>query len=218
AELERARRDDRPQPALGERLLDRTPLRMREAPVVCAGELLARLLVDALAKALAEPAAVGEDDRARVRADLLHELGHDRFPTRGALPASTVVSLIFARLRLALPIPLGYASLRALRACARGLRPLAGHPDLQIERRLRTGVDDRAGAVAAEAARHLGQRPRGRREADALRIPRAGRGHALEREREVRAALGGSERVDLVDDHARDARECLALLRAEDEV
>ena len=64
--------------------------------------------------------------------------------------------------------------------------------------------------AAAEEARDLLQRPLRRREADALERP-AVRGRsassALEREEQVRAALGRRDRVDLVDDDGLDRRE-----------
>ena len=62
------------------------------------------------------------------------------------------------------------------------------------------------------------ERSRRRREPDALRIARGRRSDALERERQVRAALGRGERVDLVDDHRLDAAQRLALGGAEDQV
>ena len=93
-----------------------------------------------------------------------------------------------------------------------------GHAELEIEAGPRAGVDDRHRPVAAEEARHLGQGSRGRREADALGIPRRERRQALEGEREVGAALGRRQGVDLVDDHRLDAAQRLALPGAEDQV
>ena len=59
--------------------------------------------------------------------------------------------------------------------------------------------------VAAEEARDLVERALRRREPDALRRRVGDRFEPFEREHEVRAALGGRERVDLVDDHGLDA-------------
>ena len=56
------------------------------------------------------------------------------------------------------------------------------------------------GIGAAEEARHLVERPLRGREPDALERRVHERFQPLEREREVRAALGRHERVDLVDD------------------
>ena len=61
------------------------------------------------------------------------------------------------------------------------------------------------GAVAADEARDLLERALGGRERDALRVGVAEVGEALERERQVRAALGRGHGVHLVDDHRLDA-------------
>ena len=60
-------------------------------------------------------------------------------------------------------------------------------------------------AVAADEARDLLERPLRGRQRDALRIALAEVGEPLERERQVRAALGRGDRVHLVDDHGLDA-------------
>ena len=65
AQLEAGRGHERGQPALLERLLDLQPLLARERAVVGADELLAGQLVELQRQALGQPAAVGEDDRAR---------------------------------------------------------------------------------------------------------------------------------------------------------
>ena len=61
--------------------------------------------------------------------------------------------------------------------------------------------------AAAEEARDLLERPLRRREADPLRRPPRAPREPLEREREVGAALGPDEGVDLVDDHRLDRGE-----------
>ena len=77
---------------------------------------------------------------------------------------------------------------------------------------------------ADEEAPDLLQRILRRAQPDPLDVPRRGRAaarlrlQALEREREVRAALGGGDGVDLVDDHRLDAAEHLARARGEDQV
>ena len=87
---------------------------------------------------------------------------------------------------------------------------------LQVELLRRAGVHDRhrprpaLGVLAAQEARDLRQRALGGREADALQAP-AVLGddplQPLEAQREVGAALGAGDGVDLVDDHRADARQ-----------
>ena len=94
---------------------------------------------------------------------------------------------------------------------------------LDVELLARAGVDDGDGPGAgiglpAEEARDLVERALRGREADALRWSVGDRVEALERQREVRAALGGCERVDLVDDDGLDAAQDLARLRSEHQV
>ena len=61
--------------------------------------------------------------------------------------------------------------------------------------------------VAAEESGDLVEGSLGGRQADALERPVGELGQSLERERQVRAPLGGRQRVDLVDDHGLDAAE-----------
>ena len=93
--------------------------------------------------------------------------------------------------------------------------------DLQVERLAHAGVDDRARAARADhEAADLLERVLRRGEPDALRLVPVAlqRGEALERQREVRAALGRGDRVDLVDDDRLDVREDLARAAGEHEV
>jgi hypothetical protein len=103
------------------------------------------------------------------------------------------------------------------------------HDHLDVERLGHPGVDDRhrAGArcrrpvavvEAAQVAGHDVERPLGGRQADALGRPLADVGQPLERQRQMRAALGGHQRVDLVDDHRLDPAQRVARLRGEHEV
>ncbi len=84
------------------------------------------------------------------------------------------------------------------------------HDHLHLERLAHAGVDDGDRArltgrlVAAEEAGHLLQRTLGGRQADALRRPVRQFLQPFQRQHQVRAALGGGERVDLVDDHRLD--------------
>ena len=75
-----------------------------------------------------------------------------------------------------------------------------------------------AGVEAAEEAGDLVERPLGGRQADALGRPLAEGFEPLEGERQVRAPLGGGQRVDLVDDHRLDVAQGLAGRRGEHEV
>ena len=94
---------------------------------------------------------------------------------------------------------------------------------LDVELLLRARVDDRHGprarfGLAAEEPRDLVERALRGRQSDALRRRVGDRVEPLERERQVRAALGGRERVDLVDDHGLDAAQDLPRLRREHQV
>jgi hypothetical protein len=92
------------------------------------------------------------------------------------------------------------------------------HHDAQVEPGAIGRVDDLDGTVAPEKARHLLARPRRGREPDPLRVAHRQCAETFEAEREVRAALRGGERVDLVHDDRVDALEGAALLRAQDQV
>ena len=86
-----------------------------------------------------------------------------------------------------------------------------------------TIVTSRSGPDAAEEAGDRLERPLRRAEADPLRrarLPSRSRQvlEPFEAQREVRAALGAGDRVDLVDDHVLDAAEDLARLAGEHQV
>ena len=86
-----------------------------------------------------------------------------------------------------------------------------GQLEREIEVPLVTGVDDlRDGTRADQQPRHRLDRALGCRQSDALRWLLADRLEALEREREVRAALVARDGVDLVDDDGLDGAEELA--------
>ena len=97
-------------------------------------------------------------------------------------------------------------------------------PKLLGNRCLRLGKAYRPEVVrdlrAAEEASDLLERPLRRRQADPLRLVTTvlQRGEPLERQRQVRAALGLRDRVDLVDDHPLDAAKALACGRREQQV
>ena len=128
-QLERARGDERRQPARLELLLDRQPLLAGDAAVVGPDQLLAGQLVEPLRESLREPAAVDEDDRAAVRPDLLEDRRVDRRPD--ARPA------VRARRRAARLL------VRRQDLAERG-HVVDGDDDLEVERLARAGVDDRA--------------------------------------------------------------------------
>jgi hypothetical protein len=91
--------------------------------------------------------------------------------------------------------------------------------DLQVERLAHAGVDDPAVATDAhEEAADLLERPLRGRQADALELASGHVLEPLERERQVRAALGARHGVDLVDDHGVRLGEELARLRGQHQV
>ena len=152
-----------------------------------------------------EPAVVAEDQRGAVVADLLEDARVHVGPD--------------ARAGLAVE----RRPRRLLDARAERAHVLDGHDDLEVELLAHAGVDDghRArpvGGAAAEEARDLVERALRGREPDALRRLLADRVEPLERQREVRAALGARDRVDLVDDHPPDVAQRLACPGREHEV
>ena len=97
--------------------------------------------------------------------------------------------------------------------------------DLELLSRSRVHDGDRprppllaAGLAAPEQARHLVERTLGRREPDPLELATRLQLQPLQREEEVRAALGCNERVDLVDDDGLYRAQDLARLRGEQQV
>ncbi len=96
--------------------------------------------------------------------------------------------------------------------------------DLDVEHLADTGVDDRdraglaVGTEAPEESSDLFQWSLGGRQTDALHRGVGDAIEPLEAERHVCAALGGGQRVDLVDDHRFDAGQRLSHLRGEHEI
>ncbi len=218
AELEARRRDQGGEAAGLQLLLDLEALLPGDAAVVGAHELLAGELVEALGEPLREAAAVGEHDGAAMLADQLQDPRVDRGPDAGPQLAAD-------------DGPAGLLVHRQDLAQARHV--LDRHDDLELERLARAGVDDRDLAALADPAEVPGdrlERPLGGAEADPLdrrrglaRLPARGLVaaealEALEAEREVRAALGPGDRVDLVDDDVLDASEDLPRLAGQQEV
>ncbi len=201
-ELQRRGGDQARQLAGLEHLLDHGALLARQRAVVGARDLLLRELVEAQGEALGPAAAVDEDDRRAVRTDLGEQLGVDRRPDRPA-----------RRLAAGREVQVGAGRLIGLD------HRLDRHVDLEVQRLADAGVDDprRAPRPHHEAPDLLQRVLRGA-EPDALWFVVAELGQALERQCQVRAALGRRDRVDLVDDHRLDPAEHLARLRGEDQV
>ncbi len=93
------------------------------------------------------------------------------------------------------------------------------HDDLQVELLARARVHDPHLAAGATKERgDGGKRPLRRRETDALRLLVCEAAQPFEAEGQVRAALGASQGMDLVDDHVLDAAQDLARLAGEQQV
>ena len=195
-EFQAGGRDERGEPAGLELLLDLEALLAGDAAVVGPDEFLAGEFVEALGEPLAQPTAVGEDDRAAVAADELEDPRVDRRPDAVAPVAGLVAG------------PPGWSS--GGRSSPMRRHVVDRDDDLEVERLAGAGVDDGDVAIRADAAEEPGDRLeralRGR-QADPLHRPGAGsvgraeRLEPFEAEGEVGAALGPGDRVDLVDDH-----------------
>ena len=200
-ELERARGDDRRQPAGLQVLLDREPLLPGDRAVMSPDELLAGQLVQALGEPFGQAARVAEHDRAVVAPDQVEDPGMDRRPDAGPRLRTRGGSagLLVQRQRLAEPAHV-----------------LDRHDDRQLEPLAGPGVDDLdrpARARAAEEPRDRLERTLGRRQPDPLerrRVVGAEPLEPLEAEREVRPSLRPGDGVDLVDDHLLDAAQDVA--------
>ena len=186
----------------------------REAAVVGARDLLAGQLVEPQREPLGQAAVVDEDQRRAVGAHQVEQLGVDRRPDRARRAT---------RRRPARP---GSSTGRRRPCRARACRR-PGTIDLQVEPLRGPGVDDR------DRPRRAPRRP-GR--PGSARSPPAGAGwprgrcaaaaavlgdqalEPLEAERQVRAALGAGDGVDLVDDHRADAAEDVPPARGQQQV
>ena len=199
AELERGRGDDRRELAALQPVLDLLPLLARDRAVVRERDLLPRSLVQRRREPLGQAAAVDEDHRRAVRADELDQPRVDRRPDRTARGAAP------RRARTGSP-RLAEARHVLDRDLDRQLEGFPGSGVDDLDRARLHGPVPAADLSAAEEARDLLERALGGREADALQraAARAQRLEPLERQKEVRAALGGGERVDLVDDDGLD--------------
>ena len=185
----------------------------RESEPWCARyELLTRQVVEARRQPLREPTGVAEDERRVVLSDQLHEPGVDVRPD--ARP----------RLDAQIDRPVG----RTRVVLGRRVLPELGHvvdrdDDLELQLLARTRVDDRhrpwsVGPEATQEPRDLVERALRRGKADPLRRPVRDLVEPFEAQHEVRTALGGRHRVDLVDDHVLDGAQRLPRVRREHEV
>ena len=101
------------------------------------------------------------------------------------------------------------------------IRAMSGdrHDHLEVELLARPGIHDPD--VAAHAGKECAdrlERSLGGGQADALRIGIGEMAQALEAEPQVRAALGGGDRMHLVHDHVLDAAQHLARLAGQQEI
>src|SRR5205814_1274554 len=161
-----------------------------------AGDLLFRELVQPQRQPLGAAAVVDEQDRRAVLLDQLQQLRIDRRPDRAPGCRDAVRHLAEVHVRVGLAHVLDWYA----------------YP--QVERLALARVDD--GALArrpAQESRHLLERALGRRQADALQSPPRDLFQPLERQRQVRAALGARDCVDLVDDDRLRAVQELARAR-----
>ena len=202
AQLEARGRHQARQLAGLEQVLDHEPLLARQRAVVGARDRLLRQLVEPQREPLGAAAAVDEDQRAAVLFDELEQLRVDRRPDR---LARRLHAGALERVELDVRVGLDHR--------------LDGHVDLEVERLAHAGVDDRAGALRADQeAADLLERVLGGAQADPLHVAARRLRQPLERERQVRAALGLRDGVDLVDDHLLDAVEDLRRLAGQHQV
>ena len=211
AELEGAGGDDGLDLARLEHLLDLLALIPRHAAVVGADEVgLARLLDEPLGETLAQAAGVDEDDRGLVRVDELEQARVDGGPDAvldGLADGGRGGGDLF-----------GDRSGLELDALGGAGHVRDGDDDLDVDARGGAGVDDRDVAIASEEAGDLVEGGRGSGQPDPLRLGDAVGSEPLERQGQVGAALGGSQRVDLVHDHGVDGAQRLAGLAEQEEV
>ncbi len=226
AELERRGRDQAGEVAGLQHLLHDQALLARERPVVGAGDVgglavLAGQVVQADGQPLGAAAVVDEDDRRAVLPYELEQLGIDRGPDRAAR----------RRVRVALAEPRADQVAAAPGGAdhpvgrvgdvvgARLAHVLDRNVDLQVERLADAGVDHRAVAPRTdqEPADLLERALRGR-QADPLDRAAGQVLETLQRQRQVRAALGLRDGVDLVDDHPLDVGQDVARAGGEHQV
>ena len=194
AKLERGRGDEPTQASRLELVLDHESLLARDRSVVGADELLFRQVVDPRRDALGQPARVDENDRRPMLADELQQARIDRRPD-AVLALGAVLVLVCEPRHV-----------------------LDRHLDPDFHCLQPAGIDDRDLPVgAAEESPHLLEGSLCRRQADALGLDLRQLAKPLQAEREVAAALGRGDGMDLVDDQPPDRRQDLARGAGEDQ-
>ena len=228
-----------------QQILDLDALRPRDRPVMRAHQRLAGQLVERAGQPLGQPPAVDEDQRRAMRADQLEQPRVDRRPDRrprvahrrparsgsssGLGQLRHVLDRHLDRERERLPLagvddrdrPVADDSRDAENSCSisRIGRRLT-IADCAIRGLADVAVADACGRRfgAAEEPRDFVERPLRRRQPDPLRRTLAVRLQPLERQRQVRAALGRHQRVNLVDDDRVDRAQRLARVRRQQQI
>ncbi len=234
AEFQRGRGDEPAQLSGLQQILDLDALRARDRAVVRADERFAGQLVQRAGEPFGQSAAVHEDERRAMRENQLQQSRMDGGPDRRPAIAErrrTAGDVIRRRqLRHVLDRHLDCQLQRLLlagiddgdRAVTDGA--LGGELVLDFGVRLRNAPLDgapslpRGGFGTTEKPRDFVERPLRRGQTDPLRRTLAEGLEPLERQREVRPALGWHERVDFVDDYGVDRPERLARVRGQEEV
>ncbi len=186
-------------------LFDLGTLRGGQRAMVGTSQLFARQFIDRARQPLGDPPAVDENDGGVALANDLDQTGMDGGPDRGPLGA------------------LGSRTAGQLLTLAHARHILHRHFDAQVQLLRFAGIDDgdrtigdegsvlssvgsnfrrsRRKGSTPEKVRHLFQRPLGGGETNSLHPAFGDCLQPLEREGQMRPALGGHHRVDLIDDH-----------------
>ena len=242
-ELERRGGDEAAEAARLERILDLGALGARQQSVMRADERLAGEVIERRGQPFGDAPAVDEDERRSMLAHQFEQAWMDGGPDRRAnrslrgRPVRQIDPLVEPRHVLDGNLdaqaqgllasrvgdrdrPIVDDSRRRARELVVNLLGRRGHGPLDRRRAAGGpgGHTSHGGLHAAEEARHFVERPLCGRQADTLNRLRRERGEALERQREMGAALGRHQRVDLVDDEGLDGPQALAGIRGEQQV
>ena len=165
-------------------------------------------LVEAQGQPLCKAAVVDEDDRRAVLPDEIEQRGIDRRPDRARRRLVTRAHRHLRRQRRLAETQIG----------ARLAHVLQRDDHLEIELLPRAGVDELDRPATGDEPSYLLEWALGGREPDALKGPVGSPFEALEREREMGAALRAGDGVDLVDDHRLDPAQHLPTLRGQQQI